>query len=57
MSQSQRLFEILQILRLHRQAVSGNYLAQETGVSLRTIYRAPLRSQRRWIAATRCPGR
>ncbi|MGZ2506836.1 putative DNA-binding transcriptional regulator YafY [Rhizobium beringeri] len=39
MSQSQRLFEILQILRRHRQAVSGNYLAQETGVSLRTIYR------------------
>ncbi|KAA6487751.1 YafY family transcriptional regulator [Agrobacterium rhizogenes] len=39
MSQSQRLFEILQILRRHRQAVTGNYLAQETGVSLRTIYR------------------
>lgn len=39
MSQSQRLFDILQILRRHRQAVSGTYLAQETGVSLRTIYR------------------
>lgn len=39
MSQSQRLFEILQILRRHRQAVSGAHLAQETGVSLRTIYR------------------
>lgn len=39
MSQSQRLFDVLQILRRHRQAVSGNYLAQETGVSLRTIYR------------------
>jgi len=39
MSQSQRLFDILQILRRHRQAVSGTYLAQQTGVSLRTIYR------------------
>ncbi|MGG6896742.1 helix-turn-helix transcriptional regulator [Rhizobium sp. BR 315] len=39
MSQSQRLFDILQILRRHRQAVSGAYLAQQTGVSLRTIYR------------------
>ncbi|MBB4279538.1 putative DNA-binding transcriptional regulator YafY [Rhizobium mongolense] len=39
MSQSQRLFDVLQILRRHRQAVSGSYLAQATGVSLRTIYR------------------
>ncbi|MBB3427958.1 putative DNA-binding transcriptional regulator YafY [Rhizobium sp. BK312] len=39
MSQSQRLFDILQILRRHRQAVSGTYLAEQTGVSLRTIYR------------------
>ncbi|MGY5776493.1 helix-turn-helix transcriptional regulator [Rhizobium sp. LEGMi135b] len=39
MSQSQRLFDILQILRRHRQAVSGGYLARQTGVSLRTIYR------------------
>ncbi|EJL58541.1 putative transcriptional regulator [Rhizobium sp. CF122] len=39
MSQSQRLFDLLQILRRHRQPVSGSYLAEETGVSLRTIYR------------------
>ena len=39
MSRTYRLFEILQILRRHRQPVSGAELAREGGVSLRTLYR------------------
>lgn len=39
MSKSQRLFDLMQILRRHRTPVSGNDLAAEAGVSLRTIYR------------------
>ncbi|MHC2624439.1 putative DNA-binding transcriptional regulator YafY [Bradyrhizobium huanghuaihaiense] len=39
MSKSQRLFDLMQILRRHRHPVSGSNLAAEAGVSLRTIYR------------------
>lgn len=39
MSKSQRLFGLMQILRRHRHPVSGNALAAEADVSLRTIYR------------------
>ncbi|MBR0781535.1 helix-turn-helix transcriptional regulator [Bradyrhizobium iriomotense] len=39
MSKSQRLFDLMQILRRHRHPVSGSNLATEAGVSLRTIYR------------------
>jgi predicted DNA-binding transcriptional regulator YafY len=39
MSRSHRLFEVMQALRRHREPVSGNELAHEAGVSLRTIYR------------------
>jgi len=39
MSKSQRLFDLMQILRRHRTPVPGNDLAAEAGVSLRTIYR------------------
>ncbi|MCP8686536.1 helix-turn-helix transcriptional regulator [Marinobacterium sedimentorum] len=39
MSRTERLFDILQILRRHRRPVSGALLAEETGVSLRTLYR------------------
>lgn len=39
MSRSERLFDLLQALRRHRRPVSGQVLAQETGVSLRTLYR------------------
>ncbi|SMG61505.1 Predicted DNA-binding transcriptional regulator YafY, contains an HTH and WYL domains [Paraburkholderia susongensis] len=38
-SRSQRLFDLMQVLRRHRGAVSGEVLAQETGVSLRTLRR------------------
>ncbi|THK34849.1 YafY family transcriptional regulator [Ensifer sp. MPMI2T] len=39
MSRSERLLDLLQVLRRHQQPVSGRRLAEETGVSLRTLYR------------------
>lgn len=39
MSRAQRLLQLLQILRRHRRPVSGRRLAEELGVSLRTLYR------------------
>lgn len=39
MSRSERLLELLQILRRHRHPVSGQDLAAELGISLRTLYR------------------
>ncbi|TCP97517.1 putative DNA-binding transcriptional regulator YafY [Sphingomonas sp. PP-F2F-A104-K0414] len=45
MSRSHRLFDLLQILRRHRGTVSGAVLAQESGVSLRTIRRDVLTLQ------------
>lgn len=39
MSRSLRLFDLMQILRRHRATVSGEVLAREAGVSLRTIRR------------------
>ena len=39
MSRSERLLSLLQVLRRHRQPVSGQSLARETGVSIRTLYR------------------
>jgi predicted DNA-binding transcriptional regulator YafY len=39
MSRSARLLTLLQILRRHRLPVGGQKLADETGVSLRTLYR------------------
>lgn len=46
MSRSQRLLELLQVLRQHRHPVSGATLAEEMDISLRTLYRdiATLRS-------------
>jgi predicted DNA-binding transcriptional regulator YafY len=38
-SRSERLLDLLQVLRRYRQPVSGQRLAEETGVSLRTLYR------------------
>jgi predicted DNA-binding transcriptional regulator YafY len=47
MSRSERLFELLQLLRRHRRPVSGATIATELGISLRTLYRdiATLQSQ------------
>jgi predicted DNA-binding transcriptional regulator YafY len=39
MSRAQRLLSLIQILRRHRFAVSGASLADELGISLRTLYR------------------
>jgi predicted DNA-binding transcriptional regulator YafY len=39
MSRSERLLDLLQVLRRHRRPVSGAELASELAVSLRTIYR------------------
>jgi predicted DNA-binding transcriptional regulator YafY len=39
MSRSERLFDLLHALRRHRRAVSGKVLADEIGVSIRTLYR------------------
>ncbi|SFP63904.1 Predicted DNA-binding transcriptional regulator YafY, contains an HTH and WYL domains [Mesorhizobium sp. NFR06] len=39
MSRSERLLDLIQILRRHRRPVSGHTLADEVGVSIRTLYR------------------
>ncbi|WP_058465673.1 helix-turn-helix transcriptional regulator [Legionella cincinnatiensis] len=39
MSRTERLFDLIQILRRHRLSVSGKSLAEELGISLRTLYR------------------
>lgn len=39
MSRTQRLFELIQLLRRHRYPVTGKQLADELDVSLRTLYR------------------
>ncbi|MBD3896255.1 HTH domain-containing protein [Halomonas sp. ML-15] len=39
MSRAARLFDLMQTLRRHRCVVSGRVLAQELGISLRTLYR------------------
>ncbi|HVY52582.1 MAG TPA: YafY family protein [Devosia sp.] len=39
MSRTERLLELLQVLRRHRAPVSGQALAQELGISIRTLYR------------------
>src|SRR6478735_9093294 len=39
MSRAQRLLDLIQLLRQHRHPVSGAALADELGISLRTLYR------------------
>lgn len=39
MSRAQRLLDLIQILRRHRFPVAGSVLADELGISLRTLYR------------------
>jgi predicted DNA-binding transcriptional regulator YafY len=38
-ARAERLLSLVQVLRRYRQPVSGSRLAEETGVSLRTLYR------------------
>jgi predicted DNA-binding transcriptional regulator YafY len=47
MSRSERLLDLLQLLRRHRQPLSGAVIAADMGISLRTLYRdiATLQSQ------------
>lgn len=39
MSRAERLLQLMQVLRRHRRPVTGQALAAETGISLRTLYR------------------
>lgn len=39
MSRSQRLLDLIQTMRRYRRPVSGKVLAEETGISIRTLYR------------------
>jgi len=39
MSRAERLLDLIQVLRRHRRPVSGRTLADELGVSIRTLYR------------------
>jgi len=39
MSRAARLLELLQVLRAHRQPVAGAALAEQLGISIRTLYR------------------
>ena len=39
MSRASRLLDLLQLLRRHRAPVTGPALAQELGISIRTLYR------------------
>ncbi|SEI09691.1 Predicted DNA-binding transcriptional regulator YafY, contains an HTH and WYL domains [Pseudomonas asplenii] len=39
MSRTERLFDLIQTLRSHRFPVTGNHLAKELGISVRTLYR------------------
>ncbi|RYF94471.1 MAG: YafY family transcriptional regulator [Caulobacteraceae bacterium] len=39
MSRAQRLLDLIQLLRRHRRPVAGALLAEDLGVSLRTLYR------------------
>jgi predicted DNA-binding transcriptional regulator YafY len=39
LSRSQRLLELIQLLRQHRYPISGAILAEKMGISLRTLYR------------------
>jgi predicted DNA-binding transcriptional regulator YafY len=39
LSRSERLLDLIQALRRHRRPVSGHALAQELGISIRTLYR------------------
>jgi predicted DNA-binding transcriptional regulator YafY len=47
MARTDRLLDLLQILRRHRHPVSGDVLSEELGISIRTLYRdiATLRGQ------------
>lgn len=56
MSRAERLLELMQVLRRHRRPVSGALLAQELGISLRTLYRDIASLQARGATIDGAPG-
>jgi len=56
MSRSERLLALLQALRRHRHAVSGHVLADEVGISIRTLYRDIATLQDQGAAIEGAPG-
>ncbi len=56
MSRSQRLFDLLQLLRRHRTPVTGGVLAAELGISLRTLYRDVVTLQGQGVHIDGAPG-
>ena len=56
MSRTERLFDLLQALRRHRRPVSGQALADEVGISIRTLYRDIATLQAQGAAIEGAPG-
>ena len=56
MAKAARLLELLQILRRHRRPVSGPVLAEQLGVSVRTLYRDIATLQGQGAAIDGAPG-
>jgi predicted DNA-binding transcriptional regulator YafY len=56
MSRAERLLSLLQLLRRHRRPVSGAALADELGISLRTLYRDIASLQAQGAAIDGAPG-
>lgn len=56
MSRTQRLFDLIQILRKHRYPVTGNQLAEDLNVSLRTVYRDIVTLQGQGASIDGAPG-
>lgn len=56
MSRARRLLDLIQILRSHRYPVPGTRLAEELGISLRTLYRDIGALQAQGAAINGAPG-
>lgn len=56
MSRAQRLLDLIQILRSHRFPVTGQRLAEELGISLRSLYRDIATLQQQGASITGEPG-
>lgn len=56
MSRTARLLDLMQLLRRHRQPVSGAAIAAELGISLRTLYRDMATLQAQGAAIDGAPG-
>ena len=56
LSRTQRLFDLIQIFRRYRYPISGKRLAEELGVSLRTLYRDIVTLQAQGASIEGAPG-